>query len=200
LLKLYGRAGSGSAAVEALLAETGTPFEFIAVPKPAPAAYLKINPRGEVPTLQMPSGEVMTESAAMMIYLADLHGLAPSASSPLRPRFLKWMVYMATTIYMSDLRMYYPERYSADAAHAPQVKARAIEHMARDFAILSEGLGEGPFLLGKEMSAADIYCAMLISWAEDVPALLARHPNLKRLHDLVAARPRIAAVWRRNGV
>jgi glutathione S-transferase/GST-like protein len=50
------------------------------------------------------------------------------------------------------------------------------------------------------MSAVDIYAAMLVTWAPDVAALFARHPNLKIMHDRVAARPAIAAVWARNGM
>jgi glutathione S-transferase len=143
----------------------------------------------------------MTESAAMMIYLADLHptaSLAPSVTSPMRARYLRWMLYFATVVYMADLRMYYPARYSTDAAHAMNIKAKAIEDMARDFDIFAEALGEGPYILGQLMSAVDIYAAMLISWAPDLPQLFARHANIKTLYDLVAARPLIAKIWTRN--
>ena len=94
--------------------------------------------------------------------------------------------------------MYYPARHSTDAAHAAGIKAKAIEDMGRDFDIFAEELGEGPYILGQKMSAVDIYAAMLISWAPDVPQLFARHANIKRLYDLVAARPLIAKVWARN--
>ncbi|HEY6072289.1 MAG TPA: glutathione S-transferase family protein, partial [Anaerolineales bacterium] len=64
----------------------------------------------------------------------------------------------------------------------------------------AEALGEGPYILCDSFSAADIYAAMLASWAEDVPALFARHPNIKAHYDRVTARPRIAKVWERNEV
>jgi glutathione S-transferase len=143
----------------------------------------------------------MTESAAMMIYLADLHpaaSLAPSVTSPLRARYLRWMLYFATAVYMADLRMHYPARHSTDVAHATGIKAKAIEDMGRDFDIFAKELGEGPFILGQNMSAVDIYAAMLISWVPDVPQLFARHANIKCLYALVAARPLIAKVWARN--
>ena len=110
-------------------------------------------------------------------------------TSPLRARYLRWMLYFATAVYMADLRMYYPARHSTDAGHADAIKAKAIEDMERDYDIFAEALGEGPFILGPSMSAVDIYAAMLISWAPDVPQLFARHANIKRLYDLVAARP-----------
>lgn len=205
MFKLYARPSAGSAAVEALLAECGAAFEIIDILRgpdgTVPRSYLQINPRGEVPTLRLADNSIMTESAAMMIYLADLHpaaSLAPSVTSPLRARYLRWMLYFATAVYMADLRMYYPARHSTDAGHADAIKAKAIEDMERDYDIFAEALGEGPFILGPSMSAVDIYGAMLLSWAPDATQLFARHGNIKRLYDLVAARPLIAKVWARN--
>ena len=206
MFKLHARRGAGSMAVEALLAECDIPYRVEDVERgpdgKLPASFLAINPRGEVPALILHDGSVMTESAAMMIYLADLYpdtGLAPPPASPLRPRYLRWLVFFATTIYMSDLRMYYPQRYTDDPAGADAVKRQAIAHMAREFEIFAAALGAGPYILGETFSAADIYAAMLASWADDVPALFARHPNIKALYDRVTARPRIAKVWERNG-
>lgn len=205
MFKLYARPSAGSAAVEALLTECGAAFEIIDILREpdgtVPRSYLQINPRGEVPTLRLPDNSIMTESAAMMIYLADLHpaaGLAPSVTSPLRGRYLRWMLFFATGVYMADLRMYFPARHSTDAGHADAIKAKAIEDMERDYDIFAEALGEGPFILGQSMSAVDIYAAMLLSWAPDVTQLFARHGKIKKLYDLVAARPQIAKVWARN--
>ena len=176
MFKLYARPGAGSAAVEALLAECGAAFEIIDVLRgpdgSVPESYWQINPRAEVPSLLLPDNSIMTESAAMMIYLADLHpaaDLAPAINSPLRARYLRWILYFAAAVYMGDLRMYYPARHSTDVAHASGIKAKAIEDMGRNFDIFAKELGEGPFILGHTMSAADIYAGMLISWAPDVP-------------------------------
>jgi glutathione S-transferase len=205
MFKLYARPNAGSAAVEALLAECGAAFEIIDILREpdgtVPRSFQLINPRGEVPTLRLADNSIMTESAAMMIYVADLYpaaGLAPSATSPLRARYLRWMLYFATNVYMADLRMYYPARHSMVAGHADAIKAKAIEDMERDYDIFAEALSEGPFILGPSMSAVDIYAAMLVSWAPDVAQLFARHGNIKRLYNLVAARPLIAKVWARN--
>lgn len=199
-MKLYARAGAGSAAIEALLAEAGIAFELVEVERPTPESFFRINPLGQVPALELDDRSVMTESAAIMIYLADLHGYAPRPDSSARPQFLRWMLFMATALYTSDLRMYYPERYSTDASHAPGIKAKAIADMDRELQILSNGLARGPYVLGEDFSAADIYAAMLVSWAEDVPAVFAKYPNLRAHYQRVTARPRIAAVWRRNGM
>ena len=88
--------------------------------------FRALNPLGQVPALILPDGTVMTESAAIAIHLADLHPqlrLAPAKNSPERALYLRWMIYLAANIYVSDLRIYHPERISADPAHGDAIKA-----------------------------------------------------------------------------
>jgi glutathione S-transferase len=205
--KLYARKNTGSAAVEALLAVLGVEHELIDVPKDdageAPEWYAAINARREVPTLGLPDGSVMTESAAMMMHLADAHpeaGLSPAVGTAARAQYLRWMVYMAAAPYASDLRMYYPERYSTDAGHADAIKQKAIIDLARDFDVFARDMGQGPFILGPQISAADIYAAMLLTWSNDVDALFAEQPKLWRLYEGVAANAVVRRVWDRNGM
>lgn len=204
---LYARNQAGSLAPEALLAALGARHDLILITRDASGAYpesfLRLSPRGEVPTLVLPDGTVMTESAAIMIHVADLHpeaGLAPPHGTPERASYLRWFLYLATTLYMSDLRYFYPERYTDDPSGAAAIKSRAADHMGQEYAVYAAALGEGPFMLGERMSALDIYAAMICTWAPDVPALFATHPNLKRMHDAVVENPAVRAVWQRNGL
>jgi glutathione S-transferase len=145
----------------------------------------------------------MTESAAIVLYLADQHGisrLAPGPASPLRPHFLRWLFFLAANIYMSDLRVYYCERYTVRPSEASGVKEAAIAAMAREWEVFASALGDKPFTLGKEFSAVDIYAAMLATWNLDVPAFFRKHPNVKSLYDRVVARPAVALVWQRHEV
>ena len=95
--RLWGRPGWGSAIVEAQLAWYGLPFEVEPVDdlfkNPEAAARLrKVNPLAQVPTLEMPDGTVMSESAAITLLLADITGsdsLVPRAGAPERARFLQ---------------------------------------------------------------------------------------------------------------
>jgi glutathione S-transferase len=200
---LYARPASGSAAVEALLQLLDVQHEVVDVPREAdgsiPASFRAINPMGQVPVLKLPDGTIMTESAAIMIYLADLvPGLAPAPASPERAKYLRAIIFMAATPYNTDLRLYYPDRYSTDESHAPAIAAKASQDLTREFAVFESWLGDGPFIAGKTMSAADIYAAMLLSWSDDVPGLLARHPKLKALYDAVASQNTVRPVWERN--
>lgn len=203
---LYCRNTAGSMAPEALLAACGAEYRVIVLERKPDGSFhdffLKLNPKAEVPTLVLPDDSVMTESAAMMIHIADLHpqaGLAPAIASPDRARFLRWQVYLATTLYMSDLRLFYPQRYTTRPAESEGIKEKAAEMMLGEFGIYAEALGEGPFLLGRRMSAADIYAAMLCTWSPDMKALFAQFPALARMYDAVLANAAVKAVWERNG-
>jgi glutathione S-transferase len=207
MYKLYARAGSGSFIVEAILAEAGVHVEIQDVerlPGRIPPDYLvKLNPLGQIPTLILPTGEVMTETAAITIYLCDLYpqtGLAPAQDSPQRAYYLRWLLYMATTIYMSDLRAIYCERYTDDPNGIEAVKSSALAQRNRQWDILEAELGGRPYLLGDKLSVLDIYAVMLAAWNKDSREFLAKRPRLRALYERVKARRTLAPVFKRNGM
>jgi glutathione S-transferase len=148
------------------------------------ADFLKLNPLGQVPVLELPDGGKMTETAAMVIYLADRLApgrLAPELRSPLRPAFLRWLVFMAVNLYAADLRAYYPGRYTTDPAGAEGVKQAALRDMDRQFEILDRAIGQSPFLVGDHFTAADPYLLMLAHWHPDADSVFGRFDNLARV-------------------
>ncbi len=206
---LYGYAGSGSAVVEAAMAEAGIPFEFRELDRAAEEhrgeAFTRINPRQQVPTLVLPEGSVVTEVPAILNHLADTHpesGLAPPPGTPERARHDRWQAFLHANLYEGMLRFYYSDRYTTDAEGAEGVKAAAAAYIDQHFALfdaaLGEGsLGEGPFFAGARLSAVDLFAWMLGSWVEREP--LARAcPKLARLMAVVEARPKLAEVVARN--
>jgi glutathione S-transferase len=207
MYELYGRKGAGSMVVEAVLEECAVPYKLSEVKRDAsrmpPADYYAVNPLGQVPALKLPDGSVMTESAAIVLYLADKFSeanLAPSSSAALRPQFLRWLVYLATNIYMTDLRIYYCDRYTTRAADAANVKEAAVKAMAREWEVYAAELASRPYMLGEQFSIVDIYAAMLATWNVDVPAFFRKHPNIGACYERVVARPAVARVWHRHQV
>jgi glutathione S-transferase len=207
MYELYGRKGAGSMVVEAVLEECAIPYKLRNVTRDAsrmpPADYYAINPLGQVPALKLPDGSIMTESAAIVLYLTDKYSegkLAPAPGAPLRPHFLRWLVYLATNIYMTDLRIYYCDRYTTRAAEAASVKEAAMQAMAREWDVYAAALATKPYMLGEQLSAVDIYAAMLATWNLDVPAFFRKHPNVHASYERVVARPAVARVWNRHGV
>jgi glutathione S-transferase len=207
MYRIYARPQTGAMVVEAALEEIGAPFEIVIVKRdaarrPAPE-FLNINPLGQVPVLQLPDGSIMTESAAIAIYLCDKHseaGLAPAPESNLRAPFLRWLIFLAANIYTSDLRIYYPDRYTSRPQDSDTVKSAALDAMAREWKIYADALGDKAYTLGNRYSIVDVYAAMLATWNLDVPAFFRLHPNVKALYDRVLARPAVARVWQRHEV
>lgn len=204
---LYARKGAGSFVVEALLAELGQKYKVIdAAPGAdgkAHAGLLKLNPLGQVPTLVLPDRTVMTESVAMVVYLADRHGkagLAPAPGSKQRAAYLRWLLFMAANLYPEYLRFFYSDRYSTDPDAAAGIKAAAVTAINRSWDILAKGQGKGPWYLGKKFSALDLYVAMMATWMEDQAGFRKKHPRIRALTDAVKARRKIAPLWAANGM
>ena len=105
-MKLYERPGWGSAIVEAQLAILNLPCTLFPAGEiyddaAALAALKSINPLGQIPTLILDDGTVLTESAAITLYLSELTGsdiLVPGPGSTDRPAFLRWLVFIVANI------------------------------------------------------------------------------------------------------
>ncbi len=198
---LYNTPGAGGFAVQALLEELDLDYELVHLDFDAgdhkQKAYTDINPLGQVPTLVLPDGSVMTESAAMLIYLCDLHpesGLAPSPTFALRAKFLRWMMLLSSGVYIANLRCYHPEDFTSADDPEP-VREVGERHLTERWAVVEDALEPGgPWLLGETYSAADIYAMMIAHWAPDTVANFERFPHLKRLCDGVRCRPAVARI------
>jgi glutathione S-transferase len=204
---LYGRLGSGSGACEAVLALSGLPYEVVEVEKGADgrpsAEFLAINPLGQVPTLVLPNGEILTESAAIILYLADIApqvGLAPLIDSAKRPVYLRWMVFLSANIYMNALNYYYCERYSTQPSAAPGIKASADQRIVLGWSVYEAGLGKQGMMLGDQLSAVDVYAGMLAFWRDDLPAFRKQNPKIARLMDRLVSHPVVGPIWEEHGM
>ena len=201
---LYHQIGTGGAAVAATLALAGEPFETVTVDteknEQFSDAYRKINPWCQIPALKLPDGTVMTETSAMMVHIAAANpgkGLGPAPGTSGHAQLMRWMAFMATNLYEADLRYYFPGRYTVDTAPAAvdAVKAAGLERMDRALRLLDNMLAsDGPHVLGKEASVADIYLAMLYEWYPGDQS----YPRIAALRDAVATLPAVAPIWQEN--
>jgi len=204
---LHGDIASGSATAEMALAEAGQDVTLHEVPLDASRqfapAYRAINPLGRVPTLLLPDGTVMTESLAILVTIADRHpeaDLLPPPGDPGRAVALRWMAVLAGEFYPHVTRADFPERFSADPAHAPAIAARAVEMAHEVLGVIEAhaGIG-GPFLLGARFTVADIHLAVLSRFTGGRRWTPVHAPRLEALAQAVAARPACAPIWRRHG-
>ncbi|HJT43019.1 MAG TPA: glutathione S-transferase family protein [Rhizomicrobium sp.] len=201
---LYGDLGSGAFSAEAALAEAGAPynFELVSLDKneQKQPAFRAINPSGKIPALRLPEGEIITESAAILLSLADhfpqARLLPPQASSS-RAQAYRWLAFMAGEIYPIVEIVDYPERFVPQGDEAQALRANARDRI-RERILIIERMVKGPFLLAYGFSILDIYAAMFTRWSLEPDWKRANLPKLMALADAVSRRPAIAPVWQRH--
>jgi glutathione S-transferase len=192
--------------VHLALLETGAPYELRLVDFDQDAQhgaeYLKLNPRGVVPTLVIDS-RPRAESAALLQMLAERHPeakLIPPAGTPEREAWLQWTVYLSNTL-MSSYRLWFYPAELGTAEHTPEVRAALQARIAAVWDLLDAQLAaDGPYLLGREFSGADLLLTMLMRWSRNMPRPATGWPALKRLADLVRARPSWQKLYELEGL
>lgn len=204
---LYWAPRTAAFAPQAVLEEAGAPYETVAVDlqrgEQDGAAYRALNPGATVPTLVTGDGLVVTESAAITLWLAERHpetGLLPEPGGAGRAAFLRWLFYLTNTVQASYRRYYYPERFTTDPADAPRIRAKAkADLLARWTAVEAQLAEGGPFLTGAGITAADIYLLMLAHWFDPREELLDAHPGIARCAALVSGRPAVRRALEAGG-
>ena len=219
MYKLYGSLGAASLSPQCVLEESGLPYEFIEVDisedTERDPEYLKLNPHGRIPTLIF-EDQVMIESAAISIYLADKHShtqLSPPLDHPERSHYLQWMVYLTNTLQETLLLKMYSSLYTDDPQGYDAAISRATSKLdtIMSFVEKSLSLTEGPFFLGNGLSTADIYLNMLTGWdptiqvrilssstTADIPKNQ-RYTNIERNYSEMLKRPGVAKTFSANG-
>ncbi len=206
MYKLFYSPGSAAMAPHAALEETGAPHELVLVDMKSNAHkaldYLKLNPNGRVPTL-VDGDQVVYESAAIMMHLADKHpnsGLAPAPGTPERARYYQWLVYMTNTVQEAYISYFHADYYAKSDAAIAEVKATSEARLQPLFAVLDKALENGPYLLGERLSGADIFLMMMARWSRNMAKPAATYPNIKRCVDLVLARPAVQRMMKAEGL
>jgi GST-like protein len=202
--RLFGARGWGSTLAEGALAWAGEGFEFVDVegfdsPGPARERLIAVNPLARVPTLVAPEGRVLTESAAIVLLLAELRpeaGLAPPPGDPARAAFLNRLAWFVSALYPTFTYRDYPERWAPDAAD--QLVERVDRFRQSLWLQFEAEVGEGEWVLGAVPCALDLYVAVISHWrprrgwmAEHCPRLMAIAMRAERL-------PALAPVMERN--
>lgn len=198
--------GNASFAPHALINEIGADVELSLVDRAnngqKSPAYMKLNPAGRIPTF-IDGDLVLFESAAICLHLCDKHpqaGLAPAVGSDARAHFYKWLMFLTNTIQPDVLIYHYTARYTTDEAGAPAMKVAAEQRLNAWFDIVEDGIGGGPYLLGEQFSAIDIYLTMLCRWGRLLDKKPASRPAIARLADLVLARPAVQKTIEIEGI
>ena len=206
-MQLYENPGWGSAIIEMQLAFYAIPCKLISAggvtdPAKVQQAMAQVNPLAQVPALVLPSGEVMTETAAITLYLADLTGsdaLVPGSTLAERAGFLRWLIFLVAAVYPSFAYGDVPERF-VPGEGAADFQQKVIAHRKSMWRVMEVEAVQrgGPFFLGTRMTAIDFYLACMLRWTPGAAWFQAETPSLWRAADAVMALPQLQAVYRRN--
>jgi len=200
---LYGAAGSGSVPVEAAMTLIGLDYKVIeAVTWEGEAERDKValaNPMSQIPALILPDGEILTESAAILIWLADAYPearLGPRLDDPRRAQFLRWMTFIPAAIYSMFWVRDEPSRLVGDdAAAQEQIKQRTAERIAACWRIMDSQITPGHFLLGDKLSVLDLYVATASRWTPRRARFHVEAPRMAEIVRRVDALPALQDFW-----
>jgi GST-like protein len=200
---LFGAKASGSIAVEAVMTLLRMPYTLVeGVTWADEAARQRVaphNPLQQVPTLVLPGGEIMTETAAILIDLADRHpaaGLAPVPTDARRRQFLRWMVYVSSEIYAL-----YWIKPDVTRIGAPLVCRQAVidalhERIAFCWKNMDAQLQPDRYLLGAELTVLDVYVAVVSRFGPRRTQFYQTAPKMAPVVRRVDADERLSKFWR----
>ena len=157
-MKLYFAAGACSMAPHIVLREAAYTFDLesvdLATKRTASGEdYTRINPKGYVPALRLDNGEVLTEAAVILQYLADQKpesGLAPKMGTMERYRLMEWLNFVSSEIHKQFGPLFNPQITA-------EWKANQLDLLGRRFDYLTERLNGMSYLMGDQFTVVDAY-------------------------------------------
>jgi GST-like protein len=196
--------GGGGLILEAAFAIAGVPLEIEDIAwddvGPESKRLAALNPLGQVPTLVLADGSVLTESAAMLLFLAESAPkakLAPPPRDPQRAQFLRWLAFLVAALYPTFTYGDAPARWVGDEA-GPKLRASTDAHREKLLRFLDAEVAGAPWFLGKRFSALDLYFPVLRMWRPGKDWWRANAPRLNAIADRCEALPPVARAFARN--
>lgn len=200
-MKLYYKPGACSLATHIVLNELGLSFDVESVDTAAKKTaggrdFLEINPDGYVPALELDNGNVLTEGAAILQYLADQHPaseLAPAPGSWERTQLHQHLNFISAELHKS----FGPLFQGAEGAAREAAVEKAVKRIAHFEPIFADGRS---YLMGETFSVADAYLFTVLNWTGFVGISLDEFPNVKAFHARAGARAATRHALEREGL
>jgi len=200
-MKLYFAPGACSLSPHIVLEEAGIAAETEQVNNQEKKTksgtdYWTINPKGQVPALQLDNGDMLTEGPVIVQYLADQKpgsGLVPPAGSIERYRVQEWLNFITSELHKSFGPIFRPTTPDA-------YKTISKENLGKRFDWLDKQLAGRQYLMGDKFTVADAYLFTVLRWTSRIQIDLGKWSNLKAYADRVAARPKVQAAMKAEGL
>jgi glutathione S-transferase len=195
-MKLYYSPGACSLADHIALAEAGLPYELAKVDLKAKRVedgqdFTAVNPKGYVPALALDDGEVLTENIAVLSYIAEQAGALMPQGGLGRIRALEMLAFISTELHKSFKPFFKPDASQIEKDEAGKMIGKRLQTIADDLA------GQD-FLLGDQLSVADCYLFVMLTWARKNG--LAFPAGLDAYFDRLKARPGFAKALSEEGL
>ncbi|WP_408096033.1 glutathione transferase GstA [Peredibacter sp. HCB2-198] len=204
-MRLYYKAGACSLAPHIVMAELNMVYEIEAVDLAnktcASGDYKMINPKGSVPALRMENGEVLTEGAVIMQYLADQNpeaGLMPKLGTTDRYRCMEWLNFIASEVHKNFTPLFRTSVKNAEGLK--ELKDGQIETLKNKIGFISEKLGSNDFLMGKTFTVADAYLFTCLGWGKFVGLDVTQWSNIANYMARIAERPTVMRAMKEEGL
>jgi len=201
-MKLYIKPGACSLSPHIVMLEAGLRAEIVEVDLATKKTkdggdYRAVNPKGSVPALVLDDGQVVTEGAVIVQYLADqapASKLAPAAGTIERYRLQEWLNYIGTEVHKTFSPLFNPA--------CPEEWKRVVREtlLPARFDLVSQSLAGKDWLMGATFTVADAYLFTVLGWAPRVGIALDRWPALTAYRARVAARPAVQAALKAEGL
>ena len=174
LYTLYGARGSGSAAIEMALRACGAQWKHVEAaswkPQSAIEELRRVNPLVQIPTIALPDGTVLTESAAILIHLALAHtsaSLLPETSSS-RAQAIRGLIFIAANCYAAVSVVDFPSRWTVASTESEhdRVREAARQQLFHHWDIFADTFASGPYLSGDKPGALDYLAVVVSMWCK----------------------------------
>jgi glutathione S-transferase len=200
-MKLYYAPGACSLSPHIVSREAGIDLEFeradIAQKKTESGKdFWGVNPKGQVPVLEIDDGQKLTEGPVIVQYLADQKpdsGLVPAAGTTNRYRVQEWLNFVASEMHKTYGPLFRPTT-------PEEFKVLSRELIGRRVAWLDKELAGKQYLMGDKFTVADAYLFTVLRWSPRVGVDLSKSPNVTAYMDRVAARPKVQEALKAEGL
>ena len=203
--KLYFSPGAVSMATHIALEEVGAPYALepilIREGQQRSERYLKIHPLGRLPALEVAPGVVLTETPALLGYLADRvpdRELLPR-DPLLRARANEWMSLLSSAVHVAFISFFRPERYTSNDAAIAALKVDGKQRFWQMLEHVERRLPEPGFALGERYSLCDAYLTVFFLWARRFELPTSELSRYGRLVARVLPRPAVRRALEQEG-
>jgi GST-like protein len=205
-LTLYGSLGSGSAAVEMALRAAALNYKVVRASSWEPdsryAELTQVNPLGQIPTLCLDDGTVLSESAAILMHLGltcPHAGLLPEGTSA-RASALRALVFIAANCYSAVSISDHPERWTTATStySADRLRAGARGQLHRFWKVFADEFGRGSEFTGGTPGCVAFLSVVVSQWSGTRAHLKEHRPAFYQAIKQLEEHPRVGSVLREH--